>query len=102
MQCPPQDNTARPRRTPIPASERSLRAQIAANARWAKVDNRTAATAAARAAQTRALEDQVDPDRRLLPAERAKRVENARNAQLQRMALASAKARRQRKAGGVR
>lgn len=91
-----------PKKNPIPPSERSLRAQIAANARWAKEPDRAAATAAARAAQTRALEDQVDPERRLLPAERAKRVENARIAQLQRMALASAKARRHRKTGGAR
>lgn len=87
--------------SPTPAVQRRLRAQIAANARWAKEPDRAAATAAARAAQLRQLEDEVDPRRELAPQERAKRVENAQRARLQRMALASAKARR-RKAGDGR
>jgi hypothetical protein len=40
------------------------------------------------------FERQVDPDNTLLPAERAKRAENARKAYYQRLALKSAKARR--------
>lgn len=40
------------------------------------------------------FEYQVDPQRKLLPAERAKRAENARKAYYQRLALKSAQARR--------
>ena len=82
------------------SAERRARARIAANTRWAIEPDRAAATAAARAAQQRALEDKVDPDRQLTPDQRAKRVENARQAHMQRMALASAKARRLRNGGG--
>jgi hypothetical protein len=60
----------------------SLIASIAANSRWAGVENRTAETAAAR----RAFLDKF-PN------------ENARKAHFQRMALKSAQARRARKAG---
>lgn len=74
-------------------SERRLRAQIAANSRWAAEPDRAAATAAARGAFMRRFEDQVDPDRLLPEGERAKRAENARRAHFQRLALASAKAR---------
>jgi hypothetical protein len=42
----------------------------------------------------RKFEDEVDPDRILLPAERAKRVENARKAYYRRLALRSARRRR--------
>ena len=80
-------------RTP---GERTIAASLAANARWAKVTDRTAATAAARAAQQRKREDAVDPHHELSPQERAKRAENLRRAQLQRMALKSAQARRKR------
>jgi len=67
---------------------------MAAHARWAKETDRSAATAAARAAQQRKREDEVDPNHELSPQERAKRAENLRRAQLQRMALKSAQARR--------
>jgi HPt (histidine-containing phosphotransfer) domain-containing protein len=46
---------------------------------------------------TKRYERQVDPERVLDPAERAKRVENARKAHMLAMALKSAKARRLRK-----
>ena len=42
------------------------------------------------------FEDQVDPDRTLAPAERAKRVESARKAYFTRLAFLAAKAKRQR------
>jgi hypothetical protein len=44
------------------------------------------------------FEREVDPDGALLPAERAKRAENARKAHYKRMALKSVEARRRRKA----
>ncbi|MGH3574069.1 MAG: hypothetical protein ACRDUW_19985 [Pseudonocardiaceae bacterium] len=42
------------------------------------------------------FERQVDPDNTLAPAERARRAEAARRAHMQRLALASSKARRAR------
>jgi hypothetical protein len=80
------------------AGERTHAARMAAYARWAKEPDRTAATAAARAAQQRKREDAVDPDHLLSPHERAKRAENLRRAELSRMALRSAQARRKRTA----
>ena len=85
--------------TPSPA-ERTIRAQIAAHERWAKTPDRSAATAPARRGLEAKFEREVDPDGRLSPAERAKRVENARKAYYARLALKSAEARR-RKAGGA-
>ena len=82
----------------IPKSERTLRARIAANARWSRTTDRSAATAPARAAAWQKFEDLVDPERRLPPAERALRAEAARRAHFQRMALRSARARRTRRA----
>lgn len=79
-------------------AERSLAASIAANTRWSDVEDRTAATAPARRALERKFEDQVDPERALDPAERAKRVANARRAHYQRLALAAVKARKAKKA----
>ena len=76
------------------AGERKLRAQIAANASWARTENRAARTAPARLVLMEKFERQVDPDNVLLPAERAKRAENARKAHYQRLALKSAQARR--------
>lgn len=65
-------------------SERSLRGRIAANERWAKVEDRTAETASARRAF-----DARFPN------------ENARKAHFQRMSLRSAQARRARAVGGA-
>ena len=79
-------------------SDRSQIARIAANERWAKETDRSAATQAARDAMARKFEDQVDPDRVLSPDERAKRAANARTAHYQRIALKSAQARRARRA----
>lgn len=77
------------------AAERSISAQIAAHESWARTEDRSARTAAARATFLKRFEDQVDPDHKLDPAERAKRAENARKAYYKRLALKSAKARRQ-------
>lgn len=75
-------------------SDRSQIARIAANTRWAQTEDRSAATQAARDAMSRKFEDQVDPDRRLAPDERARRADSARRAHFQRLALKSAQARR--------
>jgi hypothetical protein len=74
-------------------SERSLRAQIAANTRWSRADG-AEGTAAARAAFLAKFEAEVDPNNELSPAERQRRAERARKAHFQRLALKSAQARR--------
>ena len=78
--------------------ERRLRASLAAHTRWSKTVDRAAGTAAARAGFVRKLEDQVDPDRVLSDTERARRVENARQAHFARMRLTASKNRRKAKA----
>lgn len=82
--------------TTLTPEQRTLRAQIAANTRWANTSSgeRVAVTAKARQAAYERFEKQVDPEGVMLPAERAKLAENARRAHFQRMALASSKARR--------
>lgn len=84
------------RHSSLTPAERSLRAQIAAHESWARTDDRSARTANARRAMLDRFERQVDPDRKLPPAERAKRAEHARKAYFARLALASARARRRR------
>jgi len=76
-------------------AERRLAAQIAAHESWAHTPDRAARTAPARAALDAKFENQVDPDGILAPDERAKRAAHARRAHYQRLALKSAKARRQ-------
>lgn len=81
----------------MPASTpeaRVLLGKIAANERWSHETDRSAATAAARAAFDDRFEREVDPDGVLPPAERAARAENARRAFYQRMALKSVESRR--------
>jgi hypothetical protein len=53
-----------------------------------------------RAGLERRFLDEVDPNRQLPEAERARRVESAKRAYYQRLALASAKARKTRKLDG--
>jgi hypothetical protein len=74
-------------------SQRSLRAQIAANARWSRED-RTTASDRQRQVILRRFEDQVDPDRKLSAEERDKRARNALAAHMARLAFKSAKARK--------
>lgn len=69
-------------------------ARIAAHTRWANEPDRKAATAPARRGQEAKWAAQVDPDGVLAPAELARRVESLRKAHMQRLALASARARR--------
>jgi hypothetical protein len=82
----------------VTPAERSLKARMAAHALHARRDSREH-TAPARAAFLARFEDEVDPDRLLSPAERARRAEHARKAYFTRLALASARARRQRAEG---
>jgi hypothetical protein len=74
--------------------DRYLAASIAANTRWAHEPDRSAATRPARAAFEKRFEEEVDPDGKLAPAERARRAANAKTAYFHRLALKSAKARR--------
>lgn len=75
-------------------ADRSSIARLAAHSRWAKEEDRAAATQPARDGLQRRFEDQVDPDRTLPADERAKRADSARRAHFQRLALKSAQARR--------
>lgn len=81
-----------------PATDRAMIARVAAYVKWASCEDRTAATAAARKAFADRFAQQVDPDGKLSPAERAKRAEAAKRAYFQRLALRSARVRRARAA----
>lgn len=85
---------------PLTPTERSIRARIAANTRWAQEPDRLAATAPGRRAAFEKLLDEVDPQRVLTEAERLKRVKNAQQAHLARVRLAASKNRRRVAAGG--
>lgn len=74
--------------------ERSLLSSIAANERWADCPDRSAATRPGRERFLAKFEDEVDPDRVLPVAERARRAALKRRAHMQRLALKSARARR--------
>jgi hypothetical protein len=78
-------------------AERSLRARLAAHALHAQGKTSTAAGTAAFLARFERL---VDPDGTLPPAERARRAAHARKAYMARLALRSARVRRQRRAAG--
>lgn len=86
---------------PLTPKQKSLRGRIAAHSSWAQTENRSARTAPARAALLDKFDKQVDPDGTLLPAERAKRAENARRAYFAGLAFKSAKARRARSGGAA-
>src|SRR6266496_1050003 len=81
--------------------ERTLRARLAAHSMHAKHDARKT-TANGRATFLARFEAQVDPDGTLPPEERRRRAEHARSAHFTRLALAAAKARRQRRDREVR
>ncbi|EYR62072.1 hypothetical protein N866_12130 [Actinotalea ferrariae CF5-4] len=72
-----------------------MRSTIAAHESWAHTQDRSARTAPARAALMAKFERQVDPEGTLAPDERARRAEHARKAHFARLALKSARARRQ-------
>jgi hypothetical protein len=72
--------------------QRKLRAQIAANTRWSKEDPKQGIKPA-RAAYERRFELEVDPHGILPEGERKRRAANAMRAHMQRLALASSRAR---------
>ena len=78
---------------PLSPTERSLRSSIAAHTLHAAGGTNTAP---ARQAFYDQFVDQVDPERTLPEAERAKRVAHARTAYFKQLALKSAKVRRER------
>lgn len=78
----------------MPSEDRSSIARIAAFSRWGKEPDRSAATAAARTAFADKFLHEADPDGVLPYAERVKRAQSLRRAYFQRLALASARARR--------
>jgi hypothetical protein len=71
-------------------AQRTLRARIAAESMHAQGKTNTHK---ARKGFIRKFEDQVDPERKLSPEDRAKRADHALRAHMSRLALASAKAR---------
>lgn len=81
-------------------AELSMRGQLGAHALWAKTEDRAARTEAARKGFQRRFENQVDTPGTLDPEERHRRAQHARKAHMLKLAMASAKARRQR-AGGA-
>src|SRR5690606_34011712 len=80
------------------ATDASQIARLAVHVRWAACEDRTAATAAARAAFAARFEREVDPEGKLPPAERARRAQLAKSAFYRRLALKSAQVRRARAA----
>ena len=85
---------------PASQAERSLRARLAAYALHAQHDPRET-TANGRAAFLARFDREVDPEGRLEADERRRRAEQARRAYFTRLALASAKARRAKRAAGL-
>lgn len=76
------------------SSERRQIGRIGGFTSWANTEDRTARTQLGRAAFLKRFDDQVDPERRLSPQERAKRADAAKKAYFASLALKSAKARR--------
>lgn len=81
---------------PLTPAERSLRASIAANTRWANTppaDRRRQADRG-HAALLAKFAEQVDPERKLSIEDREKLAANAYAAHMKRLAFASSRARR--------
>lgn len=78
--------------------EARQRGALGAHVRWSRESDRSAATAAARAAALSRFEREVDPDGVLSPEERAVRARHAKAAHMRRMSMAAAKARKSAKA----
>lgn len=89
-----------PRRPRTADPEASLRGQIAAETKYAHASKaqRDANTRPAREAALRKLEDEVDPNRELDPAERGRRVRSLRRAKMAKLSLLALEARRTRAA----
>lgn len=77
-------------------AQRSMRAKVAANTRWAKVTDRPAATKPARQAWHERWEQKADPEGLLSPTERAAAGQRLMQAHMQRMALRSSLSRARR------
>jgi hypothetical protein len=90
-------SVAGPGNEPAGRAERSLRARLAAYALHAQRDPRET-TANGRTAFLARFDREVDPEGLLEPDERRRRAEQARRAYFTRLALASAKARRTKRA----
>jgi hypothetical protein len=86
--------TRQMRETP---AERANHSRTASHVRWAREEDRTKATAPARAGLQAKFERQVDPNGVLDPVERAKRAESLRKAYYADLTRRSIKARRERK-----
>ena len=80
---------------PLTREQRTLRARVAAHARWSKEDP-AANAARGQAGLLARFEREVDPDGSLPPAERERRAQSAYRAHMGRLALASSKARARR------
>jgi hypothetical protein len=85
------------RRRALSPAERTLRARLAAHTMHARNDPK-AITANARAGFLAKFEREADPDGVLSPEERRRRADHLRSAHFARLAYASAKARRNRRA----
>lgn len=81
--------------------QRTIRARIAAHTRWSKEDPAPTAKRA-QAGLLDKFRREVDPNNELPEAERERRAQAARRAHMQRLALASSKARGARKGGAGR
>ena len=83
--------------TNLSPEERSLRAKLAGLTSWGNTPDRTARSQHGRDAFRDSFNEKADPEHKLDPAERRKRGEALYKAHFARMALARAKARRQKK-----
>ncbi len=77
------------------SATRSLIGRIGAEVSWSRTEDRPARTAPGRRAFLDRFDREVDPEGNLPPEERARRAEHLRKAYFARLALASAKARRE-------
>lgn len=88
------------RQSKLTPEQRTLRARIAASARWAGEDPAVNA-ARGQAGLIDRFRREVDPDGTLPEAERERRAQSAYRAHMSRLALASSKARGARKASNA-
>lgn len=84
--------------TKPPAAERSMQSSIAAHTAHAIHGSQRMTQAARQAANFDRFADEIDPDRRLPPIELERRVAHLRQAHMKRLALRSARVRRERAA----
>jgi hypothetical protein len=81
--------------------QRSLRASAAADARWARELDRSAAVRPAVEGRLRRLEQEIDPDGVLPAGERRQRAEQLRRSRLRSAALKSVRVRAERRDGAA-